>query len=210
MPGPTAPDVADTARLLIGQRLVAVDTETTGLNPTDGHTLVEVAAVGLDDGTIGESWSSLMQPGRPIPPDAAAVHGISDAMVVDAPLPATVASEMRRRCADLPLVLHNASFDLPFLIGMLRRAGLPPLLSPIIDTLGLARGLPGTGGHSLGALAVRFGLPRESRHRALGDALTTARLLTKLARYWEDERGVRSLAELAAVSQDMLRQTAPR
>ena len=217
MPGPTAPPAADTAlgdrlALLIGHRVVAVDTETTGLNPAD-HALVEVATVEVRDGVIGEAcdrWDSLLQPGRPIPADAAAVHGITDALVADAPLPAAVAVELRRRCADLPLVFHNASFDVPFLMGLLRRAGQPPLFNPIIDTLGLARALPGTGSHSLGALAVRFGLPREPRHRALGDALTTARVFLELARHWEKERGVRSLSELAAASQDMLRQAVTR
>jgi len=112
---------------------------------------------------------------------------------------------LRRRCGDLALVFHNASFDLPFLIALLRQAGQPPLLNPIVDTLGLARGLAGAGGNSLGALAARFGLPREPAHRALGDALTTARLFLALARVWQEERGVRTLVELAAVSQDLMR-----
>jgi len=78
------------------------------------------------------------------------------------------------------LIFHNASFDLPFLIALLRQAGQPPLLNPIIDTLGLARGLGGPGGNSLGGLAARLGLPVETKHRALGDALTTARLFLAL------------------------------
>jgi DNA polymerase III epsilon subunit family exonuclease len=187
-----------------------VDTETTGLSPTEGHTLVEVATVTIADGAIGETWSSLMRPGRAIPADATAVHGIHDAMVAEAPVPETVAAELRRRCGDLALVFHNASFDLPFLIALLRHTGQPPLLNPIVDTLGLARGLAGAGGNSLGALAARFGLPREPAHRALGDALTTARLFLALARVWQEERGVRTLAELAAVSQDLMRSTAAR
>jgi DNA polymerase-3 subunit epsilon len=195
---------------LSGHRLIAVDTETTGLSPADGDTLVEVATVVIAEATIGETWSSLMRPGRAIPADASAVHGITDAMVAEAPVPAMVAGELRRRCGDLPLVFHNASFDLPFLIGLLRQTGQPPLLNPIVDTLGLARGLAGTGGNSLGALAARFGLAKEPKHRALGDALTTARLFLVLAGRWEQERGVRTLVELAAVSQDLLRQTASR
>ena len=184
-----------------------MDTETTGLSPPDGHTLLEVATVVITEGAIGETWSSLMQPGRGIPADAAAVHGITDAMVVEAPAPATVGAELRHRCGNLPLVFHNASFDMPFLTALLRQAGQPSLFNPVVDTLGLARGLAGTGGNSLGALADRFGLPKEQRHRALGDALTTARLFLALAGRWEQERGVRTLAELAAISQDLLRQT---
>lgn len=190
--------------------MIAVDTETTGLSPAEGHTLVEVATVTIADGQIGETWSSLVRPGRPIPADAAAVHGITDAMVADAPPAATVAGELRRRCGDLPLVFHNASFDLPFLIEFLRRTSQAPLLNPIVDTLGLARGLMGTGGNSLAALATRFGLPNEPRHRALGDALTTARLFLALSPRWETEREVRTLSELAAVSQDLMRTAVSR
>lgn len=196
--------------LLSGQHILVVDTETTGWNPSEGHALVEVATVVVSNAVFGEGWSSLVRPGRAIPADASAIHGITDAMVACAPLPAQVAAELRRRCGDSPLVFHNAAFDLPFLIALLRQAGQPPLLSPIIDTLGLARGLGASGGNSLGALAARFGLPRETQHRALGDARTTARLFLALSERWEKERGVRTLAELAAVSQDVMRETVAR
>lgn len=196
--------------LLAGQRIVALDTETTGMSPAEGHRLVEVALVGIEDGAIRDTWASLVRPGRPIPPDAAAVHGITDATVAGAPEPAVVAAELRRGCGDLPLVFHNAPFDLPFLIALLRETGQRPLLNPIVDTLGLARGLFVAGSNSLGSLAARLGLPPEPAHRALGDALTTARLFVVLADRWERERGIRSLAHLAAVSQDLMRATGRR
>jgi DNA polymerase-3 subunit epsilon len=195
---------------LLAGRIEVLDTETTGMSPAQGHALVEVARVRLEDGAITETWSSLVRPGRPVPPDASAVHGITDAMVADAPAPAEAGRVLREGCGSAPLALHNAPFDLPFLAVMLNRAGLPPLWNPVVDTLGLARGLFGPGSNSLGALAARLGLPRETAHRALGDALTTARLLLALAGRWESERGVRSLAELAAVSQDAVRVTGRR
>jgi DNA polymerase-3 subunit epsilon len=196
--------------LLTGTRLLAVDTETTGMSPDAGHRLVEVARVEIVNGSLGEGWSSLLRPGRPIPPDAARVHGITDAMVADAPDPGTVGRALREACGELPLVFHNAPFDLPFLFQLFRESGAPVLLNPIVDTLGLARGLPGTGSNSLGPLAARLGLPAETAHRALGDARTTARLFLALAARWERERGVRTLAELAAASQDVMRATARR
>jgi DNA polymerase-3 subunit epsilon len=196
--------------LLTGARLVALDTETTGMSPADGSALVEVASVALENGAFGAEWSSLVRPGRPIPPDAVRVHGITDAMVADAPEPGAIAGRLRATCDDLPLVFHNAPFDLPFLVELMRRSGEPPLFNPIVDTLGLARGLFEGGGNSLGALAARLKLPPQPPHRALGDARTTAHLFLHLARRWEDERDVRSLAELAAVSQDVLRLTARR
>jgi DNA polymerase-3 subunit epsilon len=196
--------------LFEGTRIAVLDTETTGLDPGLGHEIIEVACVTLDGGEIGETWSTLVNPGRSIPPDAAAVHGITDLMVQDAPGPAVVAAELERRCAGLPLVFHNAAFDLPFLAALLRRGARPPLLNAVVDTFGLALGLFGQGGNSLGVLAGRFKLAPETSHRALGDALTTARLLQVLAPRWESERGVRTIAELAAASQDALRLTSRR
>jgi len=180
--------------LLAGHTVLALDTETTGMSPVEGHRLVEVARVAIVDGVLGEEWSSLVDPGRAIPADAARVHGISDAMVAGAPRAPEVGRLLRAACADLPLVFHNA----------------PALLNPIIDTLGLSRGLFGPGSKSLGALAAKLSLPAETAHRALGDTRTTARLFVELAGRWEQEKGVHSLLELAAVSQDLMRATARR
>jgi len=196
--------------LLAGHKILALDTETTGMSPAGGHRLVEVARVAVVDGALGEEWSTLVAPGRPIPPDATRVHGIRDDMVADAPAAGEVGRALREACGDLPLVFHNAPFDLPFLLHLFQEAGAPPLLNPVVDTLGLARGLFGTGNNSLGALAKRLGLPAETAHRALGDTRTTARAFVELAARWEREKGVRSLLELAALSQDVMRVTARR
>ena len=194
--------------LLAGQRLVVLDFETTGWSPDEGHSAVEVARVTLESGEIADSWSSLVGPRRPIAADATRVHGITEEMLSGAPEPPAIARTLRDACGDLPLVFHNASFDLPFLGAFLRAGGLPAHYRPVIDTLGLARGLFGAGSNSLGALAARLEVPREQAHRALGDARTTARLLVALAPQWERERGVRSIEELAAASQDAIRLTA--
>ena len=196
--------------LLSGVTALAVDTETTGMSPAEGHRLVEVARVAVVGGLLGEDWSTLIDPGRAIPPDATRVHGISDAMVAGAPKAAAAGQLLREACGDLPLVFHNAPFDLPFLVQLFRDASVPPLVNPIIDTLGLARGLFGTGSNALGAVAARLKLPAETAHRALGDTRTTARLFVELAGRWEREKGVRSLLELAAASQDVMRATARR
>lgn len=196
--------------LLVGVTVLAVDTETTGMNPDQGARLVEVAHVAVVNGALASEWSTLIDPGRPIPPDATRVHGIRDDMVAGGPRPAEVGRALREACGELPLVFHNAPFDLPFLVQLFREAGAPPLVNPIIDTLGLARGLFGTGSNALGALATRLKLPVESAHRALGDTRTTARLFIELAARWQREKGVKSLMELAAVSQDVMRATARR
>lgn len=192
--------------------IAVIDTETTGLDPAFGHAVVEVACIAMGPGAGLEPWSSLVRPGRPVPPDAAAVHGITDAMVADAPPPEAVARALRPRLEGRTLVFHNAAFDLPFLQALLRSAGEPPAWNPVVDTLGLARGLADLRQHGLQSLARHYALPLEPAHRALGDALTTARLFAVLARRWQQERGIASLAELAAASQDAIRlpRAAPR
>lgn len=191
--------------LLAGSRAVVLDTETTGMSPAGGASLVEVAAVTLEDGAPVETWSRLVQPGQPIPPDAVRVHGITDAMVADAPEPAAVARPLRAACGDRLLVFHNASFDLPFLMDLMRRTGQTPIWNPVVDTLGLARGLFGSGGNSLSALAERLKIQTRATHRALDDAMVTVEVFVELTKRWESEREIRSLAELAAASQDVMR-----
>lgn len=195
--------------LLGGQRIVVVDVETTGWSAAN-DSIVEIACVTIDDGAITETWSSLVQAGRPVPPEATRVHGITDAMLASAPSAPQVARPFRERCGGSTLAIHNASFDLPFLETLLRRHGADPLFNPVVDTLGLARGLFGQGGNSLGELTRRHNIRLESAHRALGDARATAELLLVLAPRWESEKGVTSLAELAAVSQDAIRLTSKR
>ena len=196
--------------MLAGVTVLAVDTETTGMNPAQGARLVEVAHVAIVNGALAAEWSTLIDPGCPIPPDATRVHGIRDDMVAGGPRPADVGLALRAACGELPLVFHNAPFDLPFLVQLFREAGAPPLINPIFDTLGLARGLFGTGSNALGVLAKRLELPAETAHRALGDTRTTARLFIELAARWQRDKGVHSLMELAAVSQDVMRATARR
>jgi DNA polymerase III epsilon subunit family exonuclease len=190
--------------------VIALDLETTGFSPFAGHGVIEVATVIIEDGTLGPAWSSLVGPRRPVAPDATRVHGITEIMLEGAPEPAAVAATLRESCADHTLAFHNAEFDVPFVQSLLREAGLPPLYNPVLDVLGIARGLFGSGGNSLGELTARLGLPRELHHRALGDALTTARVLLALLPRWEKERPARSLAELAAATQDAVRLSAHR
>src|SRR5262249_13887392 len=91
--------------LLGGQRLIAVDTETTGMIPGDGHELLEVATVVVDDAALAAGWSSLLKPARPIPLDASAVHRITDAMAAPAP-----AARPGRRRAGPPLRPGHVGF----------------------------------------------------------------------------------------------------
>src|SRR5437667_635902 len=100
--------------LVDGRTLVVVDTETTGFDPAQGHELIEVAAITIENGATVSEWSSLIRTRRPIPPGASAIHGITSATTAAAPAPIEVASRLREACGDHPLVFHNAWFDLPF------------------------------------------------------------------------------------------------
>jgi len=195
--------------LLNGRRFAALDVETTGWSARE-DTILEVATVTIEAEAIVNEWSSFVGPPRPVPAETARILGITSDMLAGAPEPLEIAARMREAAADLPLVMHNAPFDLPFVRRLLQSCGVPPLWNPVIDTLGLSRGLFGSGSNALGELAARLGLPPEDFHRALGDARTTARILVALAPLWERERGARSIEELAAASQDAIRETARR
>jgi DNA polymerase-3 subunit epsilon len=209
--------------LLSGITVMVVDTETTGFRVGDGHRLVEVACVTVTDGRVADSWSSLVNPGRPIPPDATKVHQITDAMVAGAPGVAEIGRELRGRLPDVPLVFHNAPFDLPFLAHALQQGGAAPLTQPILDTLGLARDVYGVGNNKLESVAAGFGVKPQNAHRALGDAMMTAQMLPLLVAEWErqvaaqklkgpDKAGVgaRSFGEMAARSQAVVAATSRR
>src|SRR5947207_14134375 len=103
--------------LLAAQRLIVIDVETTGWRPAD-DAIIEIASVTIERGAIAERWSSLVRPGRPVPPDATRIHGISDAMLADAPTPAQIAPAFRQACGGDTLVIHNAGFDVPFVNAM--------------------------------------------------------------------------------------------
>lgn len=165
-------------------REIVVDTETTGLNPEDGHRIVEIGCIELVRGVpTGRYWHRYCNPERPIPAGAQDVHGITDAFLADKPLFSHVADELVGFLADAPLVIHNAAFDLGFLNAELKRCGRPALApARIIDTVDLARrkypGLPA----SLDALCKRFAidLAVRDKHGALVDARLLAEVYLEL------------------------------
>lgn len=155
-------------------REIVFDTETTGIDPSQGHRLVEFAGIELYDRVpTGRQLHFYVNPGRPMPADAEAVHGLSDAFLADKPGFKAKAAELMLFLSDAVLVAHNASFDLRFLNGELERCGMAPLDGGrVVDTLDLARKRFPGGKHSLDALCQRFGIDRSQRvvHGALIDA----------------------------------------
>jgi DNA polymerase-3 subunit epsilon len=189
---------------------IVLDTETTGFRVSAGHRLVELAMVHVEAGAITREWLTLVHPGLAIPPDATSVHGITNEMIAEAPTPQGVGFGVRFILGDALLGFHNAPFDLPMLQQFFTDAGAEPLTNPVVDTLGLARSCYGFGrgvSNKLTDVCDRLNFPRETAHRALGDAKMTARLLVPLAGWHERHKGITTLMELAAFSQDIMRTT---
>ena len=160
-----------------------LDTETTGLDPRGGDTIVSMGAVRVDRARVREddTFDRLVDPGRRIPAVATSVHGITDEMVAGrSPLP-EVLGDLARFADDTVLVGHDIAFDLAFLRPVEESAGVA-LPNRVLDILLLSAVLhPAEGeNHSLDSLARRYSIPVLGRHTALGDALVTAEILVAM------------------------------
>jgi DNA polymerase III subunit epsilon len=165
-------------------REVVLDTETTGLDPADGHRIIEIGCVELvDHFPTGRSWQCYLNPERDMPAEAERVHGISGAFLADKPLFSVVAGELMEFLGDAPLVIHNAAFDLKFLNAELTRIEREPIpAARAIDTIDIAKmKFPGAR-YSLDELCKRFGidLTERSKHGALLDAELLAQVYLEL------------------------------
>ncbi len=158
---------------------IAVDVETTGLEPGNGHRICEVALLKFLEGNVIDSLVSLVNPQRPISPGASSVNGITDAMVAGAPVFPDLLPRILSFVADDTLVFHNAPFDLSFLRAESRLAGRQWPDNPVVDTLILARRTRMFRDHSLSAVCSRMGIGT-SFHRAESDAWAAGKLLLQL------------------------------
>ncbi|HKR24774.1 MAG TPA: DNA polymerase III subunit epsilon [Allosphingosinicella sp.] len=165
-------------------REIVFDTETTGLSPLNGDRIVEIGCVELDNKVeTGRTFHSYFNPGRPMPSDAEAVHGLSDRFLSDKPAFAELSEALLAFIGEAPMIAHNASFDFGFINHELGACGRPSVcMTRMVDTLALARQkFPGAK-HSLDALCVRFGVDRSQRikHGALLDAQLLAQVYVEL------------------------------
>lgn len=160
-----------------------VDVETTGGHPA-WHRVTELAIVAMNRGEVEWEWSSLVNPGTPIPPSIQRLTGITPEMVAEAPRFEDLADEVESRLAGRRFVAHNARFDYGFVRAEMRRAGRR-FAAPLTCTVRLSRELyPDAGRHNLDALIARHGLECSTRHRALPDAQVLAQLWQRLRKEW--------------------------
>jgi DNA polymerase-3 subunit epsilon len=147
-------------------REIVIDTETTGLDPNDGHRIVEIACVELMHHVpTGRKFHRYLNPGRDMPEDALAVHGLTAEFLASQPAFEAIADEFAAFIADDRLVIHNAEFDLAFINAELARLGRPALACAFVDTLAVARRrFPGAPA-SLDALCRRFAIDLTAREK---------------------------------------------
>jgi DNA polymerase-3 subunit epsilon len=174
-------------------RQIILDTETTGLDPTLGHRIIEIAAVEIVNRRFtNKQYHQYLNPEREIDSGALEVHGISMEFLADKPKFREVASEMLEFVQGAELIIHNAAFDVAFLDYELALANLQPLAnycSIVTDTLKMAKGLHPGKRNSLDALCERYQI--DNAARALHGALLDARLLAEV--YLSMTRGQDSL-----------------
>ena len=165
-------------------RELVLDTETTGLDPSEGHRVVEIAAVELvNHVATGATWHQYINPRRPMPAEAQQIHGLDDRFLADKPPFEAVVDGFLEFLGDARLVIHNAPFDMRFLNAELARVSRPPLADGrALDTLAMARArFPGAPA-SLDALCRRFGVDNSARqkHGALLDCELLAEVYLEL------------------------------
>lgn len=159
------------------QTLIALDLETTGLDPRR-DSILEIGAIRFRGGRVIDEFQTLINPGVPIPPFVQQLTGINDAMVAGAPRLSAVAAALESFVGDLPILGHNVAFD----VGFLRQARLFEL-NETVDTFDLASVLmPANPRYTLASLVAQLSIPvrRDDLHRALQDADATRLVYLRL------------------------------
>lgn len=160
-------------------RQIVLDTETTGLSPSDGDRILEIGCVELLNRKLtGNNWHHYINPERESHEEALKVHGITNEFLLDKPKFAALSAELVDYLSGAELIIHNAPFDVGFLNSEFERLGLPKvteIASGVIDTLAMAKEFYPGKRNSLDALCDRLGI--DNSNRTLHGALLDAELL---------------------------------
>ncbi|MBT8349949.1 MAG: PAS domain-containing protein [Deltaproteobacteria bacterium] len=158
------------------------DTETTGLNPTQGDEIISIGALRLINGTLlyEENFDQLIDPNRSLPFESVQIHGIKPEMLRNQPKIDQVLPLFHKFSEDTILVAHNASFDMAMIEEKEEQTGVK-FTNPVLDTLLLSSIVhPFQEDHNLEAIAARLGVRIVGRHTALGDAIAAGEIFLKL------------------------------
>ncbi len=185
-------------------RQVVLDTETTGLEPAEGHRIIEIGCVELVNRRLsGNNFQQYINPDREIDAGAVEVHGITNASLADQPRFEAVAPELLGYLAGAELIIHNAPFDLGFLNHEFGRLGADwaglETHCRITDTLTMARKLHPGQRNSLDALCKRYGI--DNHHRDLHGALLDSEILADVYLMMTGGQGSLSLDNAASGSE---------
>ena len=165
-------------------REIVLDTETTGLDPNQGHRLVEVGCVELVNRIpSGATFHAYLNPEREVPAEAFAIHGLSTDFLQGQKRFVEIVDDFLSFIGEAPLVIHNAGFDHAFLCAELRRVERELIpRERLVDTLMLARRKHSAGPYNLDALCARYGIDnsRRTKHGALLDAEILAEVYLEL------------------------------
>jgi DNA polymerase-3 subunit epsilon len=163
-------------------RQIILDTETTGLDPSQGHRIVEIGCLEIVNRTVtGRTMHVYLNPDRESDPEALAVHGLTTEFLSGKPRFSEVAEELLQFLSDAEVIIHNAAFDTKFLNAELARVGRQPVAEfcgTITDSLMHARQLHPGKRNSLDALCDRYGI--SNAHRTLHGALLDSQLLAEV------------------------------
>lgn len=174
--------------VMLENTYVVFDFETTGFNAGGGDSIIEIGAVKICNGEIVDKYDELINPGRPLPTKITEVTSITDAMLVGKDNEENAIKRFVHWFSDLPMVAHNAKFDVSFLEMAYQKYGLGEFTNTVIDTLELSRTMDNSyGRHSLSALVKRYNVPfdEDSHHRGDYDAEATAYVFHKMMKKLE-------------------------
>jgi DNA polymerase-3 subunit epsilon len=187
-------------------REIVLDTETTGLDPAQGHRLVEVGCIELLNRIpTGATFHAYLNPERPVPAEAFAIHGLSTEFLNDKPRFVEIVDEFLGFISDAPLVIHNAAFDHGFLNAELKRVERVLIARErLVDTLLLARRKHPAGPNRLDDLCARYGIDnsRRSKHGALLDAEILAEVYLELIGARQAQLGLAESVERRSTGRD--------
>ncbi|MBT9497267.1 MULTISPECIES: exonuclease domain-containing protein [Zoogloea] len=189
-------------RLLAELAFTVFDTETTGLNPSEGDEIIQIGATRIVNGKLlkSESFDQLVDPLRELPEASTKIHGITPEMLLGQPPMSKVLPAFHAFAEDTVLVAHNAAFDMRFLQLKEESSGIR-FAQPVLDTLLLSAVIhPAQESHRLEAICERMGVNIMGRHTAIGDAIVTGEVFLRMIPLLA-EMGIRTLGEARRASE---------